>query len=178
MPGSLETGSERENVLAAFHNHPDLTLPGEHVELKELLQHNPKYFNYELRKESLKTGLDFLTRDNDTSVNGVIEIRRSEEYLENQGILLEALIRYEEFEGSLFLHQKHGVIAKNYSIGYVKNVVGEDHEYVATLTVPMTFDGDTLRESVDAAVSILKHIMELQIEIGSTIINFRPEETS
>lgn len=165
MPSDLESGSERESILSAFHDHSDLKLPGEQIELDELLLDDPGYFIYELDR----TPIDFILSEEDEyriyATRGEIEIRRSKQHLEEQDMLLEALVAYDGIVDGAFLTRMYDLFVKQYTEGYVENAVGKDTDYLAAICIPENFDRDKVQKSVDTAVKILNNTHDLHNKI-------------
>lgn len=174
MPSDLESGSERENVLSIFHNHPDLTLPGEHIDLDELLLDDPRNFIYELDREFSYPSFLSEVEHNKYSTESAIEINRSDPYLKEQGILLEALITHTGILEGIYLKEKYIEIvdARNSANTYLQKDTENPVNHLAVVRLPENFDSKKLQKSVDVAVSILKDAIVLQERILSKAARF------
>lgn len=174
MPGELKSGSERENVLSAFHNHPDLSLPGEHIELDELLLDNPGYFEYQLDQEFEHSEVFTNVGYNEYSTESAIEIYRSDQYLDEQDVLLEALVTHSGILNGVFLEEKYieFVNQRTPSDTYIEKDNGNLVNHLAHIRVPESFDGVKLQTSVNEAVSMLKRAVDLQKNMVKVATSF------
>lgn len=175
MPSNLESGSKRKNVLSVFHNHPDLSLPGEHIDLDELLLDDPGYFIYELEQEAKYLAMTSGVGDPSYSTESVIEINRSDQYLKEHDILLEALITHKGILNGTFLEEKYVEIVNAHTAGYVEEDHGNVLNHLAVIPIPKNFDQNNLEMSIDAAVNMMKQTVELQRDLLKTAKEFRTE---
>jgi len=167
MPSDLESGSERENVLSVFHDHPDLTLPGEHIDLDELLLDDPRHLIYKLDQEYKYPAKRPELGEREYLAQSEIEIYRSDPYLNGQGILLEALITYRGVLDASFVKQKFSHIVNAYSSSdsYIEKDTGDTENHLAVMRIPEDLDSEQLQTSVDAAVKMLKAGVDLQKKV-------------
>jgi hypothetical protein len=175
MPSDLESGSEREHILSVFHNHPSLSLPGEQIDLDELLLDNPSYFIYEIdrgvRHVSSKEGVG----QEEYSTEGAIEVNLSKQYTSENEILLEALITIEGILTGEYLEEIYADIVSSNTVGYIEDNEGNYSDCLAVIRIPENFDQNRLERTVEAATNILHNAIRLQRNIMHPASRFKPE---
>jgi hypothetical protein len=172
-PNNLEQGGKRVNILAAFHHHPELELPGENQwSLEQVVNDNPDYIRYVLSEECSRFYGSSDVGQNTYETTSEIRLIRDETAIDDKNTL-EAIVAHRGLLAGEYLLEKYIEVVNAHEVGYLSRLDTWRILEVAKIEIPPDFDQEKLETTVDAAVSLLSTLVDLQTDITSTIRSFK-----
>jgi hypothetical protein len=173
-PGKhLEQGGKRTRVLAAFHNHSELELPGENQwSLEQVIEDDPDYVRYVLSEECEQLHIMSEVGKSVYSTTSEIRITRDMDAL-NDSNILEATVSHDGILSGEYLKEKYIEAVNSHEVGYITSLETARVQELAKINIPSRFDQEQLEATVDAAVELLSTLVSLQNDLVSTANSFK-----
>lgn len=158
MSGKQVTEGEQKDILEAFHDHPDLELPGDHVEAEIILSDDPRYVQY-VHSDPPTSVYDSQEEKGSRGAELNIDRKPGPDYVLKGNVTHDISISFVEDTNSF----------KNLAWGVPSdNVIGSGHSGInpiAEFSIPVEFSDETLEETVESLVQVLELVHEYRAEM-------------